>query len=120
MRVLYVDDEPDITEIALFALSLDPALDVRSAPNGTAALSIIAEWMPDIVLLDVMMPGLDGPATLARLREIPEAANLPVVFITARPQPEEIRDFALLKTTGIIPKPFNPMTLAQQVRAFLA
>lgn len=119
-RILYVDDEPDIREIAELALSLDPGLDVRSAASGAEALEIVGTWMPDLVLLDVMMPGLDGPSTLARLRESPATSQVPVVFITARAQTQEMQNFATLDARGVIAKPFDPMTLAAQVRAFLA
>ncbi|MFN4038120.1 MAG: response regulator [Erythrobacter sp.] len=120
MRVLYVDDDPDIREIALLALSLDPAIEARSAPDGMAALAMVSDWMPDIVLLDVMMPELDGPGTLVRLRQQPATADLPVVFITARAQKQEIQNFAMLDARGVIAKPFDPMTLAQHVRSFLS
>lgn len=119
MRVLYVDDDPDIREIALIALSLDPELEARAASDGMSALGLIDQWMPDIVMLDVMMPQLDGPSTLVRLRENPATADLPVVFITARAQKQEIQNFAMLDARGVIAKPFDPMTLAQQVRSFL-
>ena len=119
MRVLYVDDDPDIREIALMALSLDPGLDARGAADGMSALDVIGQWMPDLVMLDVMMPGLDGPSTLLKLRENPATANLPVVFITARAQKQEIQNFATLDARGVIAKPFDPMTLAQQVRALV-
>lgn len=119
-RILYVDDEPDIREIALMALSLDSGFEVRAAAGGPEALRLIAEWMPDLVMLDVMMPGMDGPSTLQRLREDPRTAALPVVFITARAQPTDIQTFATLDARGVIAKPFDPMTLAQQVREFLA
>ena len=120
IRVLYVDDEPDIREIALLALSLDPDLEVKSATSGAQALEMIGQWLPDIVLLDVMMPGMDGPSTLVRLREQPETAALPVVFITARAQSQELQNFATLDARGVIAKPFDPMTLAERVPSFLA
>lgn len=120
IRVLYVDDEPDIREIALLALSLDPGLECRSAASGPEALAIMDEWLPDMVLLDVMMPGLDGPSTLERLRGNPLTRAVPVVFITARAQSQEIQNFATLDALGVIAKPFDPMTLAHQVRTFLA
>ncbi|MGY6552871.1 MAG: response regulator [Erythrobacter sp.] len=119
MKVLYVDDDPDIREIAMMALSLDPQCDARCAPDGASALKMIAAWMPDIVLLDVMMPHLDGPATLMKLREEPRTADLPVVFITARAQKLEIQNFAMLDARGVIAKPFDPMMLSQKVREFL-
>lgn len=118
-RILYVDDEADIREIAEMSLSLDPDFEVRTAGGGQDALSQIATWRPDMVLLDVMMPGMDGPAVLARLREKPETANLPVVFVTARAQKSDIQNFATLDAVGVIAKPFDPISLAAQVRAFL-
>ncbi len=119
-RILYVDDEPDLREIATLALSLDPDLEVRAAAGGVEAIAMVAEWMPDLIMLDVMMPGMDGPSTLARLREDPRTAELPVVFITARAQTKDLQTFATLDARGVIAKPFDPMSLAQQVRAFLA
>ena len=119
-RILYVDDEPDLREIALLALSLDPNLEVRTAASGAEAIATVADWMPDLVLLDVMMPGMDGPSTLARLRQDPRTAELPAVFITARAQPRDLQAFAALDARGVIAKPFDPMTLAQHVRGFLA
>lgn len=118
-RILYVDDESDIREIAELALSLDPGLVVRTAASGMEALDIVEQWMPDLVLLDVMMPGMDGPSTLARLRESPRTRDVPVVFITARAQTQEMQSFATLDARGVIAKPFDPMTLAAQVRALL-
>ncbi len=120
IRILYVDDEPDLREIALLALSLDPGLDVRAAASGAEAIAIVTDWMPHLVLLDVMMPGMDGPSTLSRLREDPRTAALPVVFITARAQPRDLQTFATLDARGVIAKPFDPISLAQQVRGFLA
>lgn len=119
IRILYVDDEPDLLEIALLALSLDPDLEVRTAASGVEAIATLADWLPDLVLLDVMMPGMDGPATLARLRMDPLTAELPVVFITARAQAQDLQTFATIDARGVIAKPFDPMTLAQQVRGFL-
>jgi CheY-like chemotaxis protein len=118
-RILYVDDEPDLREIAMLALSLDPGLEVRTAAGGAEAIATVADWMPDLVLLDVMMPGMDGPSTLARMRENPRTAGLPVVFITARAQPRDLQLFATLDARGVIAKPFDPMSLAQQAREFL-
>ena len=122
MAVLYIDDEPDIREVAAFALGLDPGLDVRTAGSCAAALELLADgcWIPDAILLDVMMPGLDGPGALARLREIPQLAGTPVVFITARAQAQERARLLGLGAVGVISKPFDPMTLAAELRAILA
>jgi CheY-like chemotaxis protein len=116
-RVLYVDDEPDIREIAEMSLSLDPDFAVRTAASGAEALDLAAQWRPDIILLDVMMPVTDGPAVLAELRALGHAT--PVVFVTARAQRSEIQTFATLDAKGVIAKPFDPVSLAAQVRAFL-
>lgn len=122
LQVLYVDDEPDIREIAGFSLGLDPEMEVRSAPSGLEALALLGEggWRPDALLLDVMMPGLDGPGTLQALRRLPGYERTPVVFITARAQTEEQSRYIALGAVGVITKPFNPMTLASDFRALLA
>ncbi|RPF70988.1 response regulator [Aurantiacibacter spongiae] len=120
IRVMYVDDEPDIREIAEISLSLDPGFEVRTANGGEAALALAAEWRPDVALLDVMMPGMDGPELLSRMRAEPALADLPVIFVTARAQKTELQTFATLDAKGIIAKPFDPMTLSSQVRELAA
>ncbi|ALE17390.1 Two-component response regulator [Altererythrobacter epoxidivorans] len=119
MKVLYVDDEPDIREIAEMALSLDPDFAVRTASSAADALSILKEWAPDVALLDVMMPGMDGPTLEAELRRSERYASLPVIFVTARAQRSELQSFSTNGAVGVIAKPFNPMTLAQSVREIL-
>ena len=119
IRVLYIDDEPDIREIAELALSLDPEFQVRTCASGSEGIVQIAERLPDVILLDVMMPGMDGPETLAKIRHISGAATIPVIFITARAQQSEIQNFAMLDAAGVIAKPFDPLTLADRVREFL-
>lgn len=122
MKVLYVDDEPDIRDVAVMALEIDPDLEVKPAGSGGEALSILDEggYQPDVVLLDVMMPVMDGPAVLEALRKRPEHAETPVVFITARAQAHETARFLSLGAIGVITKPFDPMTLALELRAILA
>ena len=119
LRVLHVDDEPDIREVVEMSLGLDPELTVRSCASGPDALTTSAAWPPDLILLDVMMPVMDGPTTLKHLRERPVTTNTPVVFMTARAQAREIEAFVLLGAVGVIPKPFDPMTLAGAVRKFV-
>jgi two-component system OmpR family response regulator len=119
LHVLHVDDEPDIREVVEFSLGLDPDLVIRSCASGEEALTVVKDWMPDIMLLDVMMPVMDGAATLARLRENPHTAGIPVVFMTARAQSRELDLFRSLGAVGVIPKPFDPMTLAASVRAHI-
>jgi CheY-like chemotaxis protein len=115
-RVLHVDDEPDIREVVTIALGLDPDFTVQSCASGGDAVMAAAEWLPDVILLDVMMPGMDGPATLSRLRESTETAGIPVVFMTARAQAHELQHFVSLGAEGVISKPFDPMELATSVR----
>lgn len=119
LRVLHVDDEPDIREVVEMSLALDPGLSVQSCSSGTDALSRVGEWVPDLILLDVMMPVMDGPATLVRLRATPASAGIPVVFMTARAQARELEHFRSLGAAGVIAKPFDPMTLAVSVRSYL-
>jgi CheY-like chemotaxis protein len=119
LRILHVDDEPDIREVVDLALSLDPALSVRSCDSGREAVAAALAWPPDLMLIDVMMPGMDGPTTLASLRQTPQTANIPVVFMTARAQSHELERFKSLGATGVIAKPFDPMTLAAIVRSHL-
>jgi CheY-like chemotaxis protein len=118
LKVLYVDDEPDIREIAVFALGLDGELDVRSAASGAEAVDILSpgDWRPDLILLDVMMPGMDGPTTLQEIRRLAHGSDLAVAFITARAQPQELAALREQGVLGVITKPFEPMTLAAQVR----
>lgn len=119
LRVLHVDDEPDIREVVEMSLSLDPEFSIRSCASGADALNATAVWPPDLILLDVMMPVMDGPTTLQRLRERQSTMNTPVVFMTARAQAREIASFVSLGAAGVIPKPFDPMTLAESVRRFV-
>jgi CheY-like chemotaxis protein len=114
--VLYVDDEPDIREIAALALGLDGTLDVRTAGSGIEALAAARERAPDLMLLDVMMPDLDGPATLARFRAEPALATIPAVFVTAKTLPSELARFRALGAADVLSKPFDPMRLLEQVR----
>jgi CheY-like chemotaxis protein len=115
IQVLHVDDEPDIRDAVEMSLGLDPAFALRSCASGKDALAATAGWLPDIILLDVMMPDMDGPTTLLRLREQPQTAAVPVVFTTARVPASEVYRFLSLGVAGVIAKPFDPMTLAAQV-----
>jgi CheY-like chemotaxis protein len=119
LRILHVDDEPDIREVVELSLGLDPEFSVRSCASGSEAVSAAADWSPDMILCDVMMPGMDGPATLARLRECPQTVNTPVVFMTARAQTCELEHFKSLGAAGVIAKPFDPMALPDSVRHHL-
>jgi CheY-like chemotaxis protein len=115
-RVLQIDDEPDILEIVAASLGLDPEFEVRSCGSGADGLTAAAQWQPDLILLDVMMPVMDGTATLKHLQEDPRTAGIPVVFMTARAQTRELDHFKSLGAEGVIVKPFDPMTLAASLR----
>jgi two-component system, OmpR family, response regulator len=116
-RILYVEDEPDIQAVARLALEMVGGFTVKICSSGEEALRETADFAPDMILLDVMMPGLDGPATLKGLREQPALATVPVAFMTAKVQPPEVSHFKSLGALDVIPKPFDPMTLADTVRA---
>lgn len=120
-RVLYVDDEADIREIVQMALELDPSIDLRLCASGAEALAVqaLGEAAPDLLLLDMMMPDMDGPRTLARLREDLAWADVPAVFITARAQAADRERLLELGAVGVVVKPFDPMTLARDLLAFL-
>ncbi len=115
--VLYVDDEPDIREVVLMSLGLAENLAVHSCDCGEQALQVIPRIKPDLVLLDVMMPGMDGPSTLQRMRADPELSQIPVIFMTAKAMPQEVARFRELGAVAVIAKPFDPMQLAKQVFA---
>jgi len=119
LRILHVDDEADIREVVEIALGLDLNCATRSCSSGQDALAVATQWLPEIIVLDVMMPVMDGPTTLARLREDRSTAKIPVVFMTARAQSRELDLFLSLGAVGVISKPFDPMTLAASVRAYL-
>lgn len=119
LHILYVDDDPNIREVVEISMGLDPAVVMRSCGSGVEALGIVVNWPADIILLDVMMPVMDGPATLARLRENEQTANIPVVFMTARAQTRELDRLRSLGAAGVISKPFDPLTLAASVRAYV-
>ena len=117
-RVMYVEDDADIRMILEFSLANVGGYEVLGCPGGRAALAQAAAFRPDLVLLDVMMPDMSGPETLAALRELPEMKGVPVVFITAKAMPEEVERLLDYGATGVIVKPFDPMTLAQDIRPY--
>jgi two-component system, OmpR family, response regulator len=114
-NVLYVDDEPDIREVVELSLSLVDGLSVHVCESGERALELLPQLQPDLVLLDVMMPGTDGPTTLQRMRADPALAHVPVIFVTAKAMPQEVARFRELGAVAVIPKPFDPMQLGTQV-----
>lgn len=120
-RILYIDDEPDIRLIVELALKMRPEIDVRTAESGEAGLSLLrwSDWAADLIMVDVMMPGLTGPDVLAALRSDPRFERVPVVFVTARARPQDVRDYIEQGAKGVITKPFDPISLATQVLALI-
>ena len=116
-RILYVEDEPDIQAVARLSLEHIGGFTVEVCSSGHEALEKLPLFKPDLILLDVMMPSMDGPTTLQALRATPEGNTVPVAFMTAKVQPQEIAQYKLLGAIDVIPKPFDPMTLADKVRA---
>jgi CheY-like chemotaxis protein len=119
MRLLCADDEEDIRTILQLALSLDPELDVEMVDSGEAALARARASRFDAIVLDGMMPGLDGYETCRRLKADPMTASVPVVFLTARTQRNEIEQALTTGAVACLMKPFDPMTLAAELRAAL-
>ena len=115
-RILYVEDEPDIQAVARLALEQLGGFAVEVCSSGKEALGKIEAYRPDLILLDVMMPGMDGPTTLGELRKTDCCKDTPVVFMTAKVQPQELAHYLSLGAVDVIPKPFDPMTLADKVR----
>lgn len=118
-RVMYVEDDPDIRAIAEIALQDVGGFTAVLCESGAEALEVAPGFDPELVLLDVMMPGMDGPATLRALRQLPDMSTVPVIFMTARLQRSEIEEYRELGAAGVIPKPFDPMTLAEQIAEIL-
>lgn len=116
-RILYVEDEPDIQAVAKIALEIVGGFTVKICASGQQALREAEAFAPDLILLDVMMPGLDGPSTLKALRELPSLAATPVAFMTAKVQAAEVARYQALGALEVIAKPFDPMTLASRLRA---
>jgi CheY-like chemotaxis protein len=114
-RILLVEDDPDIRTISLFALEAVDGVTVKACGSGAEALGEAPSFAPQLVLLDVMMPELDGPATLAGLRHLPGLERTPVVFMTAKVQPEEIVRYKALGAVDVIAKPFDATTLGEVV-----
>lgn len=115
-KILYVEDEEDIQAIAKIALEDIGNFTVKSCGSGQEALAVVEAFNPDLVLLDVMMPGLDGPATLRELRKLSTMKKVPIIFMTAKIQDSEVEQYRKLGVLDVLPKPFDPMTLADTIR----
>jgi CheY-like chemotaxis protein len=118
-RILIIDDEDDIREVAAMSLETVAGWEVMVANSGAQGLTRAATYKPDAILLDVMMPGMDGPTTFRELRKNPVTAKIPVLFLTAKVQATDRRRFADLGIHAVLVKPFDPLTLAMQIASAL-
>ncbi|WP_031387275.1 response regulator [Desulfonatronum thiodismutans] len=116
-KILYVEDEPDIQAVAKIALEMVGGFTLKACSSGQEALDSVKDFHPDLILLDVMMPGMDGPTTMRKLRDQPGMAAVPMVFMTAKVQPQEVQEYLAQGAKGVIAKPFDPMKLSEEVRA---
>ncbi len=114
-KIMCVEDEADIRTITQLALETLGGYTVRMCESGQEALKSVLEFMPDLILMDVMMPGMDGPTTLTHLRSLKESANIPVIFMTARVQSSDIQQYLSLGAISAIAKPFDPVTLPTEI-----
>jgi CheY-like chemotaxis protein len=118
-RILIIDDEPDIREIAQMSLEAISEWEVSTAFSGQEGLEKARREQPDAVLLDVMMPEMDGPATYRKFQENHEVAHIPVVMLTAKVQAADRRRFLALGVKGVLPKPFDPISLPKELAEIL-
>jgi CheY-like chemotaxis protein len=118
-KVLLIDDEDNIRTVAVLSLSKVGKWSVSAAASGAEGLELARRDRPDVVLVDVMMPNMDGIAVLGRLKEKPETSGIPVIFMTAKVQKREIERYMGLGAAGVIAKPFDPMTLPEEVRKII-
>ena len=118
-KILIIDDEDDIREVAALSLESVAGWEVVTASSGSQGLARAVEHQPDAILLDVMMPGMDGPTTFRELRKNPATAKIPVLLLTAKVQSSDQRRFADLGVESVLFKPFDPMTLADQISGVL-
>jgi len=114
-RILYVEDETDIQEVTEATLEVMGDFTVETCSSGQEALNKAADFAPELILLDVMMPGMDGPTTFSELRKIDVTSKTPVIFMTAKVQDHEVEHYIELGAAGVISKPYDPETLCEQI-----
>ncbi len=115
-HIVLVEDDADIQEIAKLALSSIGNFSVKICSSGSEALQLLQDFKPQLILLDVMMPNMDGPTVLEKIKKNPSLADLPVIFMTAKVQPEEIKSYLQMGACGVISKPFNPLSLSETIQ----
>jgi CheY-like chemotaxis protein len=114
-RILIIDDEEDIRDITQLGLEMSVGWQVLTAGSGQEGIALAAAHQPDLILLDVMMPDMDGRATFANLQANPQTEQIPVILVTAKIQASDQESFTNLAIAGILTKPFRPMNLAEQI-----
>ncbi len=115
-RILLIEDEVDIQLIARLALEKVGGFEVEICGSGNEAVEMINFYIPDLILLDVMMPGMDGPGTLRELRKVPSTKTTPIIFMTAKVQAHELIEYKNMGAVDVIAKPFDPMTLSANIK----
>ena len=120
MKALVIDDEEDVRFVAQLSLGRVGGMTVVQATSGEEGVARARSERPDVILLDMMMPGMDGAATFRALQKARETAGIPVVFLTAKAMASEVQRLKDLGAKGVVLKPFDPMTLAAEIRAILA
>lgn len=116
-RICYVEDDEDIQRIVRLSLERVGKMAVEIVTDPTVAIDVIKAFKPDLVLLDWMMPGIDGPTLFRQMKEQPEVADVPVVFITAKASQADMKELSAMGAAGAISKPFSPKDLPEQLRA---
>ena len=114
-KILHIEDDPDILEISLMVLESIGGFTVEQCSSGKDSLTKAPQFLPDLILLDVMMPGMNGLETLKALRQLPETENTPIIFMTAKVQPGEVKKYLSQGAVAVITKPFDPITLSDQL-----
>ena len=114
-RILIIDDEDDIREVAALSLEAIAGWEILTASSGAEGIAIAAAQKPDAILMDVMMPEVDGPTTFGLMQQNPDVAGIPVLLLTAKVQGVDQRRFANLGVNAVLFKPFDPLTLSQQI-----
>ena len=120
IKLLHVEDDADIREIAQLSLSLTGEFEIVQSEDGQAALAQVQTFTPDVILIDMMMPGLTGPETLEEIRKIPHLTDIPAIFMTARTRDEDVAVLRAMPRVDVISKPFDPISLPEEIKTILA
>lgn len=114
-HILIIDDDDDIREVASLTLEAVAGWKVSTASSGAEGIAVAPQVHPDAILMDVMMPGMDGPTTFKAMQEVTAIRNIPVILLTAKVQAQDQRRFSDLGVAGVLFKPFDPLLLAKQI-----